>query len=88
MKTSITFNLKNYYNLEVLEWLTEWSLFNRLRKVFDTCPGAVSSPQMDSAGRIKQPRIDRELWKAQRANNPVVVEYGTRRGYTAITFTF
>lgn len=88
MKTSITFNLKNYYNMEILAGLTGWSLFDRLRKVFGTCPGAVSSPQMDNTGRIKQPRIDRELWKAQRANNPVVVEYGTRRGYTAITFTF
>lgn len=88
MKTSITFNLKNYYNPEILAGLTYWNLFDRLRKVFDTCPGAVSSPQMDNTGRIKQPRIDRELWKAQRSGAPVDVEHAARRGYTAITFTF
>lgn len=88
MKTSITFNLKNYYNMDVLAGLNDWELFARLRKVFDTCPGAVSSPQMDNTGRIKQPRIDRELWKAQRSGTGVIVERAARRGYTAITFTF
>lgn len=88
MKTSITFNLKNYYNTDILAGLTDWALFARLRKIFDTCPGAVSSPQMDNAGRIKQPRINRELWKAQRSGAGVIVEHAARRGYTAITFTF
>lgn len=88
MKTSITFNLKNYYNPETLVGLTGWSLLDRLRKVFDTCPGAVSSPQMNSNGQIMQPRISRELWKAQRSGADVIVERAARRGYTAITFTF
>lgn len=88
MKTAITFNLKNHYNPEQPEGLTGWSLFDKLRKVFAVCPGAVSSPQMNSNGQIMQPRINRELWKAQRSGAPVDVEHAARRGYTAITFTF
>lgn len=88
MKTDITFNLKNYYNPEQLAGLTDWELFDSLRKIFHTCPGAVSSPQMNSEGQIKQPRINRELWNAQRSGTPVTIKHAPRRGYTAITFTF
>lgn len=86
----VIYNVRNIYDSIISEAKENkkdaWELYDDLRRKMAYFQ--ISSPQMDKQGRIKQHRLDYDIFKFRRAGETPVIDVAARRGYTAIIFNF
>lgn len=84
----ITYNIKNDATiLDRLKDFEPWALFDWLGKSISDGYG-VTSPHMLNQTHCKQPRDTYDLFKYRKSGKIPTFRTSSRRGYTAVIFTF